>query len=86
MRNVVKLPEKKELSGEPEKDKSKARSKKPTNAVSTPCSSMFCRYFWIFLGCAVKPAVTLSLGGLLSFLLEPQDGAQQSLFLLEYQH
>ncbi|KAF2984275.1 hypothetical protein EK904_002772 [Melospiza melodia maxima] len=33
MRSVVKLPEKKELSGEPEKDKSKARSKKPTNAV-----------------------------------------------------
>lgn len=37
MRSVVKLPEKKELSGEPEKDKSKVRSKKPTNAVSTPC-------------------------------------------------
>ncbi|NWI73191.1 KDM5B demethylase, partial [Dryoscopus gambensis] len=33
MRSVVKLPEKKELSGEPEKDKSKVRSKKPTNAV-----------------------------------------------------
>lgn len=34
---MVKLPEKKELSGEPEKDKSKVRSKKPTNAVSTSC-------------------------------------------------
>uniref|UniRef100_A0A8C5JLW3 [histone H3]-trimethyl-L-lysine(4) demethylase n=1 Tax=Junco hyemalis TaxID=40217 RepID=A0A8C5JLW3_JUNHY len=34
MRSVVKVPEKKELSGEPEKDKSKARSKKPTNLPS----------------------------------------------------
>uniref|UniRef100_A0A8D2PBA9 [histone H3]-trimethyl-L-lysine(4) demethylase n=1 Tax=Zosterops lateralis melanops TaxID=1220523 RepID=A0A8D2PBA9_ZOSLA len=51
MRNVVKLPEKKELSGEPEKDKSKARSKKPTNAVSTPCSPLFYRHFWMSLGC-----------------------------------
>ncbi|KAJ7402600.1 Lysine-specific demethylase 5C [Pitangus sulphuratus] len=33
MRSLVKLPEKKELPGEPEKDKSKVRSKKPTNAV-----------------------------------------------------
>ncbi|NWI95921.1 KDM5B demethylase, partial [Pitta sordida] len=33
MRNLGKLPEKKEPSGEPEKDKSKVRSKKPTNAV-----------------------------------------------------
>ncbi|KAJ7426650.1 hypothetical protein WISP_13833 [Willisornis vidua] len=33
MRSLVKLPEKKDLPGEPEKDKSKVRSKKPTNAV-----------------------------------------------------
>ncbi|NWJ05228.1 KDM5B demethylase, partial [Crypturellus undulatus] len=31
--STVKLPEKREPAGEPEKDKSKARSKKPTNAV-----------------------------------------------------
>uniref|UniRef100_A0A8B9TLJ2 [histone H3]-trimethyl-L-lysine(4) demethylase n=1 Tax=Anas platyrhynchos TaxID=8839 RepID=A0A8B9TLJ2_ANAPL len=33
MYSSVKLPEKREHAGEPEKDKSKARSKKPTNAV-----------------------------------------------------
>lgn len=37
MHSTVKLPEKREHVGEPEKDKSKVRSKKPTNAVSTPC-------------------------------------------------
>nr|XP_013817411.1 PREDICTED: lysine-specific demethylase 5B [Apteryx mantelli mantelli] len=33
MHSTVKLPEKREHAGEPEKDKSKVRSKKPTNAV-----------------------------------------------------
>ncbi|XP_074749556.1 lysine-specific demethylase 5B [Strix uralensis] len=33
MHSIVKLPEKREHAGEPEKDKSKVRSKKPTNAV-----------------------------------------------------
>lgn len=39
MQSAVKLPEKKELTGEPPKDKSKVRSKKPANAVSMLCPS-----------------------------------------------
>lgn len=59
---MVKLPEKKELSGEPEKDKSKVRSKKPTNAVSTPCLPELhvLKAFLDFYGCVAKPAVILS--------------------------
>lgn len=50
MYNSVKLPEKREHAGEPEKDKSKARSKKPTNAVSMPFIPDASYCLQVFLG------------------------------------
>jgi len=50
MHSTVKLPEKREHAGEPEKDKSKVRSKKPTNAVSTPCLPAASCGLQVFLG------------------------------------
>lgn len=58
MQSAVKPPEKREH--EPEKDKSKVRSKKPTNAVSIPALllvPMDCRCSWVSLGYGRKSHV-----------------------------
>lgn len=50
MYSTVKLTEKREHAGEQEKDKSKARSKKPTSAVSMPCVPWCLTQLQVLLG------------------------------------